>query len=99
MIMPQLTLIEMNDGSCKIKADSTRHGGSVEYLHVSASQQDMLEAILSYKNGAKIQDCFPFLSAEERDFMLTGMTPEQQDRFYNDVQMGTAPAKQLKDST
>lgn len=99
MIMPQLTLIEMNDGSCKIKADSTKYGGSVEYLHVSASQQDMLDAILSYKDGAKIQDCFPFLSAEEREFMLTGMTPLEQERFYNDVQMGTAPANQSKDST
>jgi hypothetical protein len=33
------------------------------------------------KTGAVIQVAFPNLSAEDREFILTGITPEEWDRF------------------
>lgn len=72
----------MSDGTCKIKADSTETGGDVKYLHVNASQYDMLEGMLKYKKGNLIQSCFPFLSADEREFILTGLTPDEYERLF-----------------
>ena len=82
MIMPKITLIEMSDGTCKIKADSTESGGDVKYLHVNASQYDMLNGMLEYKKGKLIQSCFPFLSADEREFILSGLTPDEYERLF-----------------
>lgn len=31
----------------------------------------------AYKRGSMIQDCFPYLSADEREFIKTGATAEE----------------------
>ena len=82
MILPEITLIECADGTCKIKADMTKHGGEVNYLHVKHGQWKMISGILEYNKGKPIQECFPFLDPEEREFMLTGLTPVEQERMY-----------------
>lgn len=89
MITPELTLVEMEDGTCTIKADCTLMGQDVKSLNVPHSQLRMLQAIFKYQKGSLIQDCFHFLTAEQREFMLTGMTPIEQERFYNESQMGS----------
>ena len=73
----------MEDGSCKIKADMSKYNGGVKYLHVKESQWRMLQGMLKYYKGSLMQDCFHFLQPSEREFMLTGMTPIEQERFYN----------------
>lgn len=35
-----------------------------------------------YCAGALIQQAFPFLSAEEREFLMTGITPEEWDEIF-----------------
>jgi len=39
------------------------------------------EQIDSYLSGAKVQDAFPHLKPHEREFILTGMTPEEWDEL------------------
>ena len=60
---------------------------------VKADGFKLAMAFQEYNAGCLIQDAFDFLNAEERDFLLTGMTPDEQARFYNnleeDVSMGT----------
>ncbi len=91
MMLPEITLIECDDGTCKIKADNTMNGGEVKILPVKASQYEMLEGMLAYNRGdGKIQDCFPFLEPGEREFMLSGLTPNEFDRMFNESQMGTS---------
>lgn len=34
-----------------------------------------------YKKGALMQNAFPFLSAEEREFLISGTTPEEWDKI------------------
>lgn len=85
-MLPIITLIEMDDGTCKVKADMTQYNKGVSYIHVKETQWRMLNAILKYHKGSLIQDCFHFLSPEEREFMLTGLTPLEQARFYEDLE-------------
>lgn len=33
------------------------------------------------KNGTKVQDAFPHLNADEREFLLTGIPPGEWDNF------------------
>lgn len=35
-----------------------------------------------YGNGELIQNCFPYLSAAEREFLKTGITPEEWDAIF-----------------
>ncbi len=34
-----------------------------------------------YASDMRIQDFFPFLSADQREFILTGITPEEWDKM------------------
>lgn len=36
----------------------------------------------AWVRGALIQRAFPFLSPEDREFLMTGMCPECQERFF-----------------
>jgi hypothetical protein len=36
-----------------------------------------------WKRGMLIQDAMPDLSVEQREFLITGMTLEEQDAFFN----------------
>lgn len=47
------------------------------------------EELYDYINGGKlIQEAFPWLSAEEREFILTGITPEDWKSIF-----GTKPSE------
>lgn len=39
------------------------------------------EQIASYLSGIKVQDAFPHLKPHEREFILTGLTPEEWDEL------------------
>lgn len=41
--------------------------------------QDQIEA---YNKGALIQDAFPNLTADQREFLMTGATPEEWDAAF-----------------
>jgi hypothetical protein len=36
----------------------------------------------SWTNGALIQDCFPDLTADQREFIMTGASPEEWDEEF-----------------
>lgn len=40
------------------------------------------EQIAAYAGGAYIQDAFPNLSADEREFIKTGITPTEWDEIF-----------------
>lgn len=43
--------------------------------------QDQYDA---WKSGVLIQDAMPDLSADDREYIMTGMTPEDWDKLNND---------------
>jgi len=43
--------------------------------------QEQAEA---YSNGAKIQDAFPHLSADDREFIMTGITADEWDATFGE---------------
>lgn len=47
-------------------------------LNITESQ------IKKYQDGALIQDAFPNLDVNEREFLLTGMTPEEWEQTMTD---------------
>jgi hypothetical protein len=40
------------------------------------------EQILAYNNGALVQDAFPNLNADDREFLMTGITPDEWDSLW-----------------
>lgn len=43
-----------------------------------------LEQLIRWKSGELAQRVFPHLSMAEREFLITGMTPEEWDELYGD---------------
>jgi hypothetical protein len=41
-----------------------------------------LEQLNNYAQGALLQDAFPHLSADDREFIKTGITPEEWDALF-----------------
>lgn len=41
------------------------------------------DEVLVYMSGAPVQDAFPNLSSDEREFILTGITPEEWDAMFS----------------
>ena len=44
-------------------------------LDITAGEFDI--NFYKWKNGGLIQDCFPTLNADEREFVMSGVTPEE----------------------
>lgn len=42
----------------------------------------LTEGVEKYNAGALIQDAFPFLSASEREFLISGIPPDEWDRLF-----------------
>lgn len=40
------------------------------------------DQITAYNNGALVQDAFPNLNADEREFLMTGITPDEWDNLW-----------------
>jgi hypothetical protein len=51
------------------------------YLPPGKSYNDLLEGYLAWTNGGLIQDVFGWLSAEEREFFLTGLDDSAWDNL------------------
>jgi hypothetical protein len=42
------------------------------------------EQLQRHRNGELIQDVFPHLPAEEREFIMSGITPEEWEKIYGE---------------
>jgi hypothetical protein len=40
------------------------------------------DQIIAYNNGALVQDAFPNLNADDREFLMTGITPDEWDSLW-----------------
>ena len=44
----------------------------------------MMRALTEYDDGATVQEAFHFLTPDEREFMMTGMTPDEWDAMFRE---------------
>ena len=61
---------------------TTRSGRRVVFLGVDIELYK--KGLETYANGELIQQAFPFLSADQREFLISGLTPEEFKALYSD---------------
>lgn len=54
--------------------------GEHNYMDLDITEEQLDERL----KGAKVQDCFPNLTKQEREFMITGMTLEEQKLIFGE---------------
>lgn len=63
----------------------TRKSGLTKVVHkreIPLSEAEFEEGSRLYSKGLYVQDAFPTLSAADREFILTGITPEEWDHAF-----------------
>lgn len=71
------TLVDSGNGSTLIRTGK-------KLLEVAQPIERLNQAWFFWQNGERIQDAFGFLSAEEREFILTGITPDEWKKMFAD---------------
>ena len=56
--------------------------GKVNSMEIKMNPNDYV----SWKNGTNIQDALPYLSVDEREFLITGLTPGDWEKMYPTVE-------------
>lgn len=59
--------------------------GRVHTLALNISQEAYDIACAKWNSGTMIQDAFPMLDANEREFLMTGITPEEWAKIFSKV--------------
>lgn len=51
-------------------------------MEIPMSRQEFMEAYNAWNGGLLIQDAFPDLAAHLREFIMTGVTPDEWDELF-----------------
>jgi hypothetical protein len=80
--MKKFTATDIGGGCLKI---TIRGFDGVENSMVFKTTFDAIEeSIRQYDAGSLIQNAFWYLSADQREFLISGMTPQQWDEMINE---------------
>ena len=58
--------------------------GKVKEITLNCSSRQYVDGMRAYREGQLIQNAFPFLNADEREFLMTGITPEEWDAMFKE---------------
>lgn len=50
----------------------------------NVTEEQLVAGKVAYFSGAYIQDAYPFLTPEQREFLMTGLRPDQRDELYGE---------------
>ena len=53
-------------------------------LFQNITVESMQDGMKDYESGSLIQDAFDFLNADQREFLMTGMTPEDWKEMFGE---------------
>ena len=56
--------------------------GKLHSMELDCTEVQFEEGVRSYQNGELLQNAFHFLSADEREFVKTGITPEEWNNLF-----------------
>jgi len=59
--------------------------GDTNKVVLPITQDDYNKAEQARKEGMLIQDAYPTLSLAEREFLISGVTPEEWDKFFSEI--------------
>lgn len=62
----------------------SRMTGKVNTLEIPMSEDEFNASFAAWVKGALIQDAFPTLDAGLREFIKTGITPDEWDRIFGE---------------
>ena len=79
--MVTLSVISSNETSCRLEAEGMF---GVTEMDFPISVEVLKKGIEAWDNGAYVQDAFSTLDADHREFLMTGMLPEQFDEVCGD---------------
>ena len=79
MIIGKLSFEASSDTSVKVTRNSPCTDGQDVVREIPMPAQKFENSLRAYRAGAHIQVAFRGLSADDREFLLTGMTPEAWD--------------------
>lgn len=51
-------------------------------MELPLSEEEFIVCYSKYQNGELIQNAFPMLNADQREFILTGTLPEEWDEMF-----------------
>jgi hypothetical protein len=57
-------------------------GGKEKELALKCSPEEFMQGVNAYSSGSLMQDAFPFLSADEREFLISGITPKEWEETF-----------------
>ena len=60
--------------------------GKVNSMDIDIEEQEFVDAHTRWLKGELIQRCFPNLSNTEREFILTGMSEEEQNEMFKETE-------------
>lgn len=63
---------------------TSQYSGRTHEMEIPLTNEEFEAATLRWESGVLIQDAFPTLSIDQREFLLTGMTPEEWDEYEDD---------------
>lgn len=63
-------------------ARTSPFSGKVNTVELPLTEVDFHVSYIRWENGMLIQDAFPTLTAGQREFLKTGITPEEWDRVF-----------------
>lgn len=55
-------------------------------MEINCSAEQYKQGVRAYASGKLIQDAFPFLSAGEREFLISGITPDRWNSIFGTVE-------------
>lgn len=58
--------------------------GKVNRMEIPLSHEEFEKRAILWQSGMLIQDAFPMLDAGQREFIKTGITPQEWDEMFKD---------------
>jgi len=83
MMKGELKVVSWSDHSVVIRSVSTFTGKTHE-ITLPLGIEAFSECMTRWQEGERIQHAFPTLSADQREFLMTGSTPEEWDAIFKD---------------
>lgn len=78
MSIQPVSLFVTPEGKTKIAFQSEPE----KFIIVPHAVTTLVDSLLAYERGALMQEAFPYLTPDEREFLMTGLTPEEWEEIF-----------------
>lgn len=78
---PNINHNAYDDNTCEFVATFPFYGREPRKMIMQCSPQQFIAGWGKYSAGAMAQNAFPFLSADEREFIISGTYPDEWERM------------------